>query len=255
VLSRRCSPLQVSALLVSRCSRSRNYEAVSDAQKKLATAQDAYNKATTDKGRATALRDEYLIYAQLTPQQRTYMTQLAGLKGVYKDLQASVSTPVFSVAASVMHALGAAGMLLEPVFQAAGDTFVELAQQFDTWVSKSAGVRAFVDFLTRETGPALYALVHSLGNVARGFGGILMAFEPLLGPLEHGMQSFTEKFAAWGAGLGSSAGFQKFLDYVRQNAPLVGHVFGELAQASGRSSRSWRRSARSVCRSSGCSRS
>jgi hypothetical protein len=208
-------------------------EAVADAQKKLTTAQAAYNTATTDKGRAAALLKEQQILAALTPAQREYMAQLNGLKGVYKELQASVATSVFTVAAKGIDALATGGRLLEPVFQAAGDTFVELAGQFDTWIKSSAGAHEFINFLTRETGPAIYTLVHGLANIAAGFGGILYAFEPMIGPVEGGLTRLSEKFAAWGKGLGGNAGFQAFLDYVRENGPQVGKTLEDLARAGG----------------------
>lgn len=93
--------------------------------------------------------------------------------------------------------------------------------------------QGFFAFVSRTAGPALSALGAILGNVARGFAGLWMAFEPIILPMIDGVVTLSKRFADFGEQASTSSGFGKFIDYVKQALPLVGDIVKNLLKAVG----------------------
>ena len=98
--------------------------------------------------------------------------------------------------------------------------------------------QSFFDFLARTAGPAIEGFGRILGNLAGGFAGVLMAFEPFAMDMTGGLVELTEKFSEWGKGLGDSEGFQRFVEYVQAVWPplketlrAVSDAFGAIVEA------------------------
>lgn len=72
-----------------------------------------------------------------------------------------------------------------------------------------------------------------IGNLATAFAGLLQAFTPFSVAFGAGLARVTKRFAEFSTGLSTSAGFQTFLDYVRDNTPRVLALLGGLAGAIG----------------------
>jgi hypothetical protein len=49
--------------------------------------------------------------------------------------------------------------------------------------------RRFFDYLGRNAGPAVTGMGHVVGNLAHGFAGLLMAFEPLAHRMGRGLET------------------------------------------------------------------
>lgn len=94
-----------------------------------------------------------------------------------------------------------------------------------------AGFSAFFDYLETDAAPTLSAFAHTLGNVAMGFGSLIVAFAPLSRDFSAGMESMSASFARWAAGLKDTDGFRSFVAYVRESGPQVLDLLGSLATA------------------------
>lgn len=89
--------------------------------------------------------------------------------------------------------------------------------------------RPFFNYLATDAAPTLVAFSHSIGNVAQGLGSLMVAFAPLSRDFASGMESMTESFADWAAGLSETDGFRSFVAYVRQSGPQVLDLLGSIA--------------------------
>lgn len=89
----------------------------------------------------------------------------------------------------------------------------------------------FFEYLDREAGPTLTAMGRSFGLVVEGLANMVMAFNPLADSFTTGMLRMSQAFADWSAGLSADAGFQSFLDYVRDSGPLAMEALGSIASA------------------------
>ncbi|WP_228974943.1 hypothetical protein [Streptomyces sp. DH12] len=203
------------------------------AQKLAAKGGDEYKAALKEAEAATkrateadALYKEQL--EEMPPATREMSKALTGLKDDHQkwsDSLASSTMPVFTKGINILRSL--LPMLTPFVKQAAeafGDFLDKVAKgiksaRFKEWAAETAAGagRSLRDFLT------------VLGNLGRGFGGLLSAFKPASDGVTGGLVRMSAAFAEWGTNLKGSAGFEKFLEVAREGAAtlalLAGAVF------------------------------
>lgn len=88
----------------------------------------------------------------------------------------------------------------------------------------------FFAFVDRTAGPMLTTFGRVLGNLAKGFAGLAIAFQPVVDQIGAGVLRLTQRFAKFGEGAGSN-GFQRFVGYAQKTLPLVSSFFGSLFRA------------------------
>lgn len=93
--------------------------------------------------------------------------------------------------------------------------------------------RTFFRYLASTAGPIIHGFAIGLGNLAKGFAGIILAFDPFARDLGGGLLGLTAKFERFGTTLRSNKGFQAFLAYAREQGPRVVAVLGSIAAAVG----------------------
>lgn len=118
---------------------------------------------------------------------------------------------------------------LKPTISAALDAIGELQAGFSAF-TESETFKEFMDWLATQAKPAILAFGQAFGNIMAGIMELLMAFTPLIPDMEQGLVSLTEKFRQWAASLQESEGFQNFINYVKENGPVVMEFLGQLAE-------------------------
>ncbi|MFS8513876.1 MAG: hypothetical protein LOD87_09160, partial [Planifilum fulgidum] len=118
---------------------------------------------------------------------------------------------------------------LKPTISAALDAIGELQAGFSAF-TESETFKEFMDWLATQAKPAILAFGQAFGNIMTGIMELLMAFTPLIPGMEQGLVSLTEKFRQWAASLQESEGFQNFINYVKENGPVVMEFLGQLAE-------------------------
>lgn len=89
----------------------------------------------------------------------------------------------------------------------------------------------FFQFLETEARPTLMDLGHTIGNFARGFAELWMAFDPVSDQFSQSFLQLSRDFAEWADGLDQTQGFQDFVDYLSRITPKVWDTLGSVAQA------------------------
>lgn len=87
--------------------------------------------------------------------------------------------------------------------------------------------QGFFNFIKGEAGPSFNTFGTIIGNLARGFAGLLEAFKPVWDQMGTGLVHLTGEFADFATHTGSSSGFQQFLQYVKTEGPVVVKTFGD----------------------------
>ncbi|MGG3662515.1 phage tail protein [Bacillus gobiensis] len=104
-----------------------------------------------------------------------------------------------------------------------------MTERFAEWTSgigKSKGFQNFINYVTTN-GPKLLSIV---GDISMGLIGMFTAFAPLSADMMTGIQNLTARFREWGETLSSNQQFQEFIGYVRDNAPIVIALIGEITR-------------------------
>lgn len=187
------------------------------AAKGVKDAQDAYNLSLSGMPKATQDTAKAFV----------------GLKGDFSSWSDSLSGTTMPIFTQGINILRGALPKLTPFVEAASGAFKGFLDNLGDERSKAV----FGDLssnLKGLAGSSLTGFLTSMKNVAVGFAGILNAFAPMSAGVSGGMVSLTERFAAFGAGLRESTGFQQFMTYVQQNMPVVLSLLGSVATTAGK---------------------
>lgn len=91
--------------------------------------------------------------------------------------------------------------------------------------------RPFFDYIESDGAPLLESFGRSVGNLALILANLTVAFGPLTADFAGGLERMTSSLADWSAGLEDNAGFQDFVDYIRETGPDVLELLGAIATA------------------------
>lgn len=161
-------------------------------------------------GRAFA----YFIHDTLMPVFKTFTS--AAQTGFLPGLEAAIKT-LLPFAGPIASFIGGIAKVLGDMAQAAAKA---LTGPF--WTQ-------FFTFIAQLAGPSLQSLGAIIGNLAEGFAGLFQALAPSAGGMGGGLVAITKAFSDWATHLGTNQGFQKFLQFVKDNAPAVGQFLENLA--------------------------
>lgn len=105
-------------------------------------------------------------------------------------------------------------------FSNLGDSFAAFTEK----VSNSKGLQDFINYV-KTNGPKIMDIIKNFGL---GLIGMFTAFGPLASDMLTGLQRLSEKFALWGQTLSQNQQFQSFIGYIRDNAPKVISLIGNI---------------------------
>jgi phage-related protein len=204
--------------------------AIQQAQAAVATAHRQAGQAA--EAQSTSLNKVDDAMKALSPAGKTFALFLFSLRHRFDELKATAQEGLLpGVQAgieSVLPLLPRLERIVGNAAKAMGDLFEQAGKALTSPFWKS-----FFDMIERTVGPNLTMFGTTLGNVATGFAGLLMAFEPLNARLGKGLLDLSTRFAEFGKGAAKNEGFQAFMDYVQRVGPLVWHVIETLATTFG----------------------
>lgn len=107
------------------------------------------------------------------------------------------------------------------------DGFLGMSESFRAWTASlkdSERFNAFVDY-AKENLPKLADI---FGSLVKGLSSMGEAFAPFAADMLTGLQNLMNRFQEFSANMKTNDGFQKFIDYTRENGPVLVSFLGEL---------------------------
>lgn len=178
---------------------------------KVAKAQDQYNHVLKD----------------ADPAQQKFMNAMLGMDTAWQKFISSTQGQTLGVAAKVMDALGVAVAKLVPLVSAVTPLANKMAEAFGHWVDIK--MDGWVDFFSKTGVAALSQFVTIGKNLGATFGIMLKAFAGDADKLGNSLAVASGKLKNWAEG----GGFDRFLKYVHDNAPMVNHMLKEFLKSIG----------------------
>lgn len=136
----------------------------------------------------------------------------------WSDSLSSTTMPIFTKGLNLLRGLLP---MLTPFVKAAANAFGDLLDRVAVGV-KSAGFKKWADDMAKASGSALTNFITAIGNIAKGFMGMLQAFLPVSAGVTGGLVSMTGAFARWGTGLKDSEGFAQFVELAKSGGKMLG---------------------------------
>ncbi|WP_433958765.1 hypothetical protein [Cytobacillus horneckiae] len=115
-----------------------------------------------------------------------------------------------------------------PLAENTAQGFLKMSEGFASWaagLSKSEKFQSFVSYIN-ENMPKIRAIFR---DALAGVSYFFAAFGPLSADMMTGLQDMMAKFKEWSKGLSENQQFQKFIGYIRDNAPMAISLIGNIA--------------------------
>jgi hypothetical protein len=200
-------------------------QGVTVAMQAMATAQR--NSAGSTNAQLSAINAQV---AALDPTTRRFAEYLRGTWGpIWKQVQGASAGGLLPGLHDGMEAMRSSMPGLIAFIRDLSDRMGDMARNVGA-AFNSPFWQSFFAFLQRTIGPSLSALGTILGNIATGFAGLWMAFEPVIKPITDGIVGITGKFADFGKQATGSEGFGKFIAFIQATGPIVMKILGDLWQ-------------------------
>jgi hypothetical protein len=208
------------------------FKQATKAQQELLAAQSAVDNATTSASRTTALEKQAALIKELGP-------NVIALAQAEKDVGTQWKTFTDSFTPDITKGVSEVSRLasdvlpqLQPMIANTFGVMDTLLRRLDQ-AATSQGGRSFFSWLATEGPRDLEGLAVAAGHFGSGLAHIAEAFTPVEHQLIAGIDNITAKFSTWAGSLSSSAGFQKFLDTLAKDGPMLVHTLGDVAVAFG----------------------
>ncbi len=117
-----------------------------------------------------------------------------------------------------------------PLFEWTAQGFANMGAQFDAWsqkVSTSEGIQKFISYV--QTNLPLIGQI--FGDTFMGIFNLFAAFSGNSQTIFTSLAQMAEQFRAWSETIAQSDGFQKFIEYVQTNGPVVMSTIGSIIGA------------------------
>ena len=202
---------------------------VADAVKLLGEAQKTQGKTAAqvaaDNDKAAA------AMAGLSPQAQKFAKFINGMRGSISALQKDAAKGFLPGLQSGMES---AGKALAPFKGIIGDFAKEMGELAAS-AGKGLGGKEFQNFfeMVGKEGPATLGTTgRIIGNLAKSFAGLAVAFAPVSKQVLGGLERLTKQLAAF-SNEGEGGGLSKFVAYVQEMGPKVATMLGAVGRAIG----------------------
>lgn len=190
-----------------------------------AKAGDTKGKAAALKQQAAAQEELNARMKELSPEQRKAVQGYSMLRESWKSFVEANKPQTFAIFGRGFNIIKKAVPLLQPLFDAGAKAVSQFLGQAGKWQA-GGGLKSMIDFLAKQAGTALPILGRTFANIGSGLGKLFKVAGQGSGSALGVLEKLSKTFSNWAAG----DSFQRFMDYAADNAPLVGQLFGSLAQ-------------------------
>ena len=172
----------------------------------------------------TALYDENTV---LTKAKKELKKQTDSVVKSWKDLAKTLQPFTFSAITSGVASVNTLLDRAEPILKNATSAVDGLFASFNKSLDSSA-MQSFFSYLERSIGPITSNIGNGLGYALQGVLNTMTALEPLTNWVAQGFENMMGRFAGWTEGLSESKRMQAFMQYVQDNLPTIGDIFGDM---------------------------
>lgn len=207
-----------------------NFEEIKNSYKAITTAEKAYAVAVTDKQKEAALGKMKAAMDSLDPSQQAVLRGVLSLRDAWREFAGQFKPEMFQMAGEALSFLSSVIPRLTPMMQGMMTAMHNLQRASIAALNGPFWTQFFTNMSTL-AGPMTEMLGRAFGNIITGIAGIINAFAPFSLSVGAGFEAMTAKFSAWGQALGSSPGFQAFINYAKANLPAIMTLLGTVGQA------------------------
>lgn len=189
-------------------------------------------QATTAKQQNADLAKANAAWVGLNKAQLSAAHSLQTFEGFWKKFAASFQNPVLTLFKSGLQTLKTLLLDIKPAISGTATAFNKLMSDAQKALN-SPFWKQFFSWLGKNAKQSTMVFGKSLGNLTKGFAGLLMAFQPMAKEMDAGWLKMTASFAKWATSLKGTKNFENFLKYASKSGKAVLALIGNLAHLIG----------------------
>jgi phage-related protein len=206
-----------------------DFKDMQTATKQLAKAQLEMETATTTQQKAKAVRDLAAAQSKLVGPIGEAAKAYANFQSVWNGVKKDTSGPVFGVMTKALNLVSRLLPEIEPLIVSTAHALSGSIGQLSTALG-GPGLGKFLTMIQKDIGPDLKGITTTIINLGGGFAKLLEAINPLTQQLFGNVAGLSKQFNQWATVL-EQGGINVFLDYIKQNGPLISQVLRSFGTA------------------------
>jgi SLT domain-containing protein/phage-related protein len=163
---------------------------------------------------------------KLSPVQKEYVSSVNAMSSAWKKFIADTSNQTLSSATNVVQGLTAGIKNLKPIIDAIHPSVLQVSKDFENWM-KGDRAKQYAGIIADIARSSMPALVAAGKNVLNVLGDGFRAFAPMADNVAKALLRGSQALSSWS----DSGGFQRFIQYVRDNNGPVSEFFKALGDA------------------------
>ncbi|WP_218696635.1 phage tail protein [Mammaliicoccus sciuri] len=161
-----------------------------------------------------------------TKETRRYESALQGVKDAWVDIVSDNYTKVFSAMANGMNAVKVALKGIAPFLAGVAKGMDKASESLLQWTKSSSVAKAFFNMM-ETTGVSVFnKMLSSAGKFGDGLINVFTQLAPLFQWSANWLDRIATNFSKWANSASGQNSIKQFMEYTKQNLPLIGKIFG-----------------------------
>lgn len=162
----------------------------------------------------------------VTSEVEKYESAVDSLKSAWESVVKQNQSEIFNTLANAVNTAKAALKGLTPFLNGVAKGMESAGKKTLDWARNSQTATEFFDMMG-STGVRIFnKMLSAAGSFGNGLIALITELAPLTEWVANGFQNMADKFNNWATSVEGSKAIQNFTDYVKENLPLIGQIFG-----------------------------
>lgn len=163
---------------------------------------------------------------QATKETKKYQSALEGVKATWTDIVESNQSEIFNAMANGLNAVKTAMKGLTPFLDGVASGMEKASESLLQWTKSSSVAKAFFNMM-ETTGVSVFnKMLSAAGKFGDGLINVFTQLAPLFQWSANWLDRIATNFSKWANSASGQNSIKQFMEYTKQNLPLIGKIFG-----------------------------
>lgn len=164
----------------------------------------------------------------VTNEVKQYQSALKGLKGEWEGLIAQNQASIFNTMTNGISIARKSLSALNPFLTKTAQQIELFSKDMLKWVSSSQNAKNAFKLLNTTGVSVFQNLINAGKSSINGLSNLFVQFGPLIDWVGKGIENLSNRFDKWANSASTNKGIANFINYTKQNLPIVGSIFGNI---------------------------
>ena len=165
---------------------------------------------------------------EATEASNRFTNALEAIKNTWRTIVDENMDAIFMTMGQAIHIANGALQAMRPFIDAVVASMRGMTNELKNFVANSPTMLTFFDNLNEKGVTVFENIVRGIGRFGQGIVDMFNAGMPLIEYIAQGFENLGTNFANWSARMREENGFQAFTEYVQENLPKIGEIFGNV---------------------------